>query len=90
MVPNGDIRTVANEDRMLNDGPVFVAAIAVRDHWDTLPTDDRDWCFRVLTTAIERDCDTNNEMLVVCAVGSTVPGRHPSSCPSSSQKTFQP
>lgn len=57
------------EGHLLVDGPVFVAAIAVRDHWEELSADDRTWCFGSLANTIKRDCDTDNELLIVSRGG---------------------
>ena len=36
-------------------GPGFVAAVCVRDHWDELPPQDREWCVTRLIKEIDRD-----------------------------------
>jgi hypothetical protein len=69
IAPDGNVGSPPNESRMLNDGPIFAAAIAVRDHWDALPDEDRKWCLRILGAAIERDCDTDNQLLAVSRGG---------------------
>ena len=36
------------------DAPGFVAAICVRDHWDEMSVDERDWCAEVVRAEILR------------------------------------
>lgn len=38
-------------------GPGFVAAICIRDHWEEMVQEERDWCVHVFRIEIERDCD---------------------------------
>jgi hypothetical protein len=35
-------------------GPGFVAAVCVRDHWDLMATDERDWCVNTVCSEVER------------------------------------
>lgn len=50
-------------DRELEDplggrnGPAFVAATVIRDHWDEASPDERDWCVEVACQEIERTSD---------------------------------
>lgn len=50
-------------ERQVEDGfgarnaPGFVAAIAVRDHWEELSSDERAWCVEVACSEVERTCD---------------------------------
>ena len=39
------------------DGPGFVAAVCVRDHWDEMSDDERDWCVNIICSEIERTAD---------------------------------
>jgi hypothetical protein len=41
-------------------GPGFVAAVCVRDHWEEIEQEDRDWCVNMLIVEIERDCDSDD------------------------------
>lgn len=59
----------ATMTRMFRDGPAFTAAIAVRDHWDALTDDERNWCLDIVAEAVERDCDTEDEVLIVSRGG---------------------
>ena len=38
-------------------GPSVVAAVCVRDHWDEMSEDERDWCVDVVCSEIEREAD---------------------------------
>lgn len=38
-------------------GPGFVAAVCVRDHWDEMSVDERDWCVDVVCSEISRQSD---------------------------------
>jgi hypothetical protein len=40
-------------------GPGFVAAVCLRDHWDKMEQEDRDWCVDKLIIEIERDYDSH-------------------------------
>ena len=42
------------------DGPGFVAAVCVRDHWDEMSEDERDWCLNIICSEIERTGDRWN------------------------------
>jgi hypothetical protein len=48
---------------VVRGGPGFVAAVCVRDHWDEMESEERDWCVNMLIEEIERDCDSNNEFI---------------------------
>lgn len=39
------------------NGPGVVAAVCVRDHWDQLSSDDREWCIKVVCSEIARGSD---------------------------------
>ena len=47
------------------DGPGFVAAVCVRDHWDEMSDDERDWCLNIICSEIERTGDRWNGHLRV-------------------------
>ena len=42
------------------DGPGFVASVCVRDHWDEMSYDERDWCLNIICSEIERTGDRWN------------------------------
>jgi len=44
------------------NGPGFVAAVCVRDHWDEMSEDERDWCVDVVCSQIEREADQRNHL----------------------------
>jgi hypothetical protein len=58
----------------LRDGPVFVAAVCVRDHWAEMSSEDRDWCLDLLIAAIKRDCDSDDIMVRSSRSGFDVSG----------------
>ncbi len=43
-------------------GPGVVAAVCVRDHWDEMSEDERDWCVDVVCPKIERESDQWNHL----------------------------
>jgi len=44
------------------DGPGFVAAVCVRDHWDEMSEDERNWCLDVVCSEIGRAADQWNHL----------------------------
>lgn len=42
-------------------GPGFVAAVCVRDHWEEMSDDERDWCVGVVCSEVRRESDNWNE-----------------------------
>ncbi|RPI54159.1 MAG: hypothetical protein EHM56_06520 [Chloroflexi bacterium] len=38
-------------------GPGVVAAVCIRDHWEEMSGDERDWCLRVVCSEVEREAD---------------------------------
>ncbi len=42
-------------------GPGFVAAVCVRDHWEEMSDDERDWCMGVVCSEVRRESDNWNE-----------------------------
>jgi hypothetical protein len=40
-----------------------VAAVCVRDHWDEMEPEARDWCISMLIPEIERDCDSDDTLV---------------------------
>ena len=45
---------------LTSSGPGVVAAVCVRDHWEDLGVDDRQWCLDTLIAEVERDSDSDN------------------------------
>ena len=37
------------------DGAEFVAAICVRDHWDEISVEEREWCVNIICSAVDRE-----------------------------------
>jgi hypothetical protein len=55
-----EARTMDREDEQLDysrHGPGFVAAVCVRDHWDEMTVDEREWCVEVVCSEILRQSD---------------------------------
>jgi hypothetical protein len=42
-------------------GPGYVAAVCVRDHWDEMSDDERDWCVEVICSEVEQTGDDWNQ-----------------------------
>lgn len=42
-------------------GPGFVAAVCVRDHWEDMASNERDWCVDLVCSEVERQGDRWNE-----------------------------
>ncbi len=42
---------------MLDDGVGFVAAICVRDHWDEMLVEEREWCVNIICSEVDRECN---------------------------------
>lgn len=43
-------------------GPGLVAAVCVRDHWEEMSGDERDWCVNVVCSEVERERDNWNQL----------------------------
>ena len=52
------VGTPATFSGLADSGPGLVAALCVRDHWEELSADDRQWCLETLIAEVENDCDT--------------------------------
>lgn len=55
-----EARTIDREAEQLDysrHGPGFVAAVCIRDHWDEMSIDEREWCVEVLCSEILRQAD---------------------------------
>ncbi|WP_239681316.1 AAA family ATPase [Ectothiorhodospira variabilis] len=59
----------------MRGGPSVIAAVCVRDHWDEMCLEDRAWCINKLVQEVERDCDTEDDM-VRHGRGAYNPDRH--------------
>ncbi|WP_019594344.1 hypothetical protein [Thioalkalivibrio sp. ALM2T] len=44
-------------------GPGVIAAVCARDHWEEMNAEDRAWCINLLVREVERDCDTEIDMV---------------------------
>lgn len=44
------------------DAQGFVAAVCVRDHWEEMSKDERDWCVNVVCSEVEREADQWNHL----------------------------
>jgi hypothetical protein len=53
------------ERAVTNGGFGYVAAVAVRDHWDEMDQTQRDWCVGHIGSEIRKDFATENEELAV-------------------------
>lgn len=49
--------------RLATGSPAFIAVVCVRDHWDEMEQQDRDWCIEQLEAALREDAETTNETL---------------------------
>ena len=45
----------SEEDDFYRGGTEFVAAVCVRDHWEEMSGDERDWCVGVICSEVERE-----------------------------------
>ena len=50
-----------DESDWVRDGPGFVAAVCVRDYWDEMSDDERDWCLDIICSEVERIGDRWDE-----------------------------
>lgn len=60
---------------LMRGGPGVIAAVCVRDHWEEMSLEDRAWCIDKLVQEVERDCDTEDDM-VRHGRGAYHPDRH--------------
>lgn len=44
-------------------GPGMIAAVCARYHWDEMSPEDRAWCVEKLIREIERECDSEDDMI---------------------------
>ena len=47
--------------QLAGGGPGIVAAVCVRDHWEDLGCDERQWCLDTLIAEVERDSDSDDQ-----------------------------
>ena len=52
----------SEEHNLGRGGPGFVAVVCVRDHWDEMSSDERDWCLDVVCSEVEREGDHWNQL----------------------------
>jgi hypothetical protein len=43
-------------------GPGFIATVCIRDHWEEMSSDERDWCVDVVCLEVEREGDNWNQL----------------------------
>ena len=77
-LPTG--RTITD---FVRGGPGFVAAVCVRDHWEEMEQEERDWCVNMLIGEIERDCDSDDMFVQASRSGLDPLDRQPTYCPRS-------
>lgn len=53
-------RADSNEATLDQDGPGYVAAVCIRDHWEEATDDERNWCVDRVCTEVERHSDLWN------------------------------
>ena len=41
----------------LDDGIGFVATVCVRDHWDEMSAEEREWCVNIICSEVDRECN---------------------------------
>jgi hypothetical protein len=59
----------------MRGGPGMIAAVCARDHWDEMSPEDQDWCIEKLVWEIERECDSEDDM-IRHSRGALHPDRH--------------
>ncbi len=47
---------------MIDDGAGFVAAVCVRDHWDEMSVEEREWCVNIICSEVDRHCNNWNNL----------------------------
>ncbi|MGA2539468.1 MAG: hypothetical protein ABSF53_25910, partial [Terracidiphilus sp.] len=58
-----EAHAICTEDNdMGRDGPGIVAAVCVRDHWEEMSNDDRQWCVNIVCSEVERDANQWNRI----------------------------
>ena len=50
---------------LLENGPGIVAAVCVRDYWEEMDADGRQWCLDTLIASVEKDSDSQDYFTVV-------------------------
>jgi hypothetical protein len=50
-----------DEDDLGHGGPGFISAVCVRDHWEEMTGDERDWCVDLVCLEVERQGDLWNQ-----------------------------
>ncbi|HEY7326645.1 MAG TPA: hypothetical protein VH592_03325 [Gemmataceae bacterium] len=51
----------SDEDDLAPGGPGYVAAVCVRDHWEEMSGEERDWCVNLVCLEVERAADHWNQ-----------------------------
>jgi hypothetical protein len=57
---NGFGDASGDEHDLGQGGPGFIAAVCIRDHWEEMSSDERDWCVGVVCSEVEREGDNWN------------------------------
>ena len=50
---------------LLENGPGIIAAVCVRNYWEEMDADDRQWCLDTLIASVEKDSDSQDYFTVV-------------------------
>ncbi|HEY3863700.1 MAG TPA: hypothetical protein VGO59_17635 [Verrucomicrobiae bacterium] len=45
-------------------GPAYVAAVVIRDRWEELSDEDRDWCAQVVAGSVTQDADSTDQFFI--------------------------
>lgn len=51
-----------DKNASLDDGASFVAAVCVRDHWDEMSVEEREWCVNIICSEVDRECNNWNNL----------------------------
>ena len=49
-----------NESHSVLEGARFVAAVCVRDHWEEMSAEEREWCVGIICSEVNRQCNNWN------------------------------
>ena len=66
MVEAKKLQQLPSPAKIFDDDAIgYVAALGIRDHWDDMANDDRQWCVNTVIREIERECDSDDYMVHV-------------------------
>ena len=54
-----------SEDVLATGGPVYIAAVCIRDHWSEMSGRQQNWCAQTVCNAVEADADITDYLHVV-------------------------